>query len=577
MSARDGGVSEGFWVNDSRELDDYLSQDEGFGGQTYPGLVSLSFIRSAIKRTAKVWCMLAFVGLVVGVGLYVARPAGYQATTSVIMAQPPGAPLGWITDDQAIAQSRTVAGMALRKLGLHESVASFVRAYTVVATTNRILVLTVKATSARDALREANALRVAFLSFQASLLTKQEKLVDTALQQQVTSAKLQLAAINAQITKLQSEPPSTAQQQQLHDLQNKRDQADGALTQLKQTVTAAEANTAFATATAIKNSDRLDPAALVPQSVKRHLALYGGGGLIGGLVIGLGIVIVTAVVSTKLRRRDDVASALAAPVRLSIRKRRVSRRRLRQQGLAAAQDRDLARVTTHLATAVAPATAGFASLAVVAVDDAEVAAVCLASMALSSAQEGFQVVLADLCDGAPGARLLGVTSRGIEQVTVGAARLAVVVPDPADVPPAGPSQANRTGRGPRDPLLAVCASADLVLTLATLDPALGSDQLAEWASSAVVVVTAGRSSAERIHAVGEMIRLAGIRQITAVLVGADKSDESLGMPRGHVVTPSGPVSEETGPIRTESSPHGAGWGAAACAPTAKVQPSPDSR
>ena len=67
------------------------------------------------------------------------------------------------------------------------------------------------------------------------------------------------------------------------------------------------------------------------------------------------------------------------------------------------------------------------------------------------------------------------------------------------------------------------------LTLAALDPALGGDFLAEWATSVVAFVTAGQSSAERVHAVGEMIRLAGIQQVSAVLVGADKSDESLGL------------------------------------------------
>ena len=54
-----------------------------------------------------------------------------------------------------------------------------------------------------------------------------------------------------------------------------------------------------------------------------------------------------------------------------------------------------------------------------------------------------------------------------------------------------------------------CASADLLLTLVTLDPSLGAEHLATWAASAVVVVTAGRSSWARINAVGEMIRLAG--------------------------------------------------------------------
>ena len=35
---------------------------------------------------------------------------------------------------------------------------------------------------------------------------------------------------------------------------------------------------------------------------------------------------------------------------------------------------------------------------------------------------------------------------------------------------------------------------------------------------------------DEIHAVGEMIRLARTRLVSAVLVGADKTDESLGMP-----------------------------------------------
>jgi hypothetical protein len=43
------------------------------------------------------------------------------------------------------------------------------------------------------------------------------------------------------------------------------------------------------------------------------------------------------------------------------------------------------------------------------------------------------------------------------------------------------------------------------------------------------MVTAGRSSWTKIHAAGEMVRLAGTRLVSAVLVGADKTDESLGV------------------------------------------------
>jgi hypothetical protein len=45
------------------------------------------------------------------------------------------------------------------------------------------------------------------------------------------------------------------------------------------------------------------------------------------------------------------------------------------------------------------------------------------------------------------------------------------------------------------------------------------------------VVSAGESSAERLHGVGEMIRLAGTRLVSVVLIGADKRDESLGLTR----------------------------------------------
>ena len=519
-----GRLPDGLWAPDDRAFDDFASSDERFGGDVYPGLVSLGFIQAAIRRTARMWCALGIVGLLAGVGLFVLRPAGYQATTQLLLAQPPGAPVGWITDDQAIAQSRTVAGIALRKLGLQADTASFVKVYTVATVTDRVLQITVKAQSARDALREANALAAAFLTFQKHLLDKQEQLVSSALQEQIGAARHQLAVINAEITST-----SPSRQDQLHSLQIQRAGATSSLTQLKLTVANSQANAQAATTTAVNDSGVLDPAGLVKQSVKRRMALYGGGGLLAGLVLGLGIVVLRAVVSNRLRRRDDVARALGAPVRLSIGKRHLSRRRLRRQGLAAAQSASLSRVVIHLGTAVAPTSGGFASLAVVPADDIEVAAVCLAALAMSSAQQGLRVVLADLCDGAPGARLLGVTDPGVGEVSVGHAGLVVVVPDREDVLPRGPLDIGGYGPAGDDPLAAACASAELVLTLAALDPAMGGDFLAEWATSVVAFVTTGQSSAERVHAVGEMIRLAGIQQVSAVLVGADKADESLGL------------------------------------------------
>jgi hypothetical protein len=69
----------------------------------------------------------------------------------------------------------------------------------------------------------------------------------------------------------------------------------------------------------------------------------------------------------------------------------------------------------------------------------------------------------------------------------------------------------------------------VLLTLAALNPMLGAEHLATWASDVVVTVTAGQSTWTRVQAVGEMIRLAGTRLVSAVLIGADKTDESLGV------------------------------------------------
>ena len=81
---------------------------------------------------------------------------------------------------------------------------------------------------------------------------------------------------------------------------------------------------------------------------------------------------------------------------------------------------------------------GAAALAVVAVDNAQVAALALVSLAVSCAQQGSQVVVADLCSGAPAARLLGARDPGVRAVSMNGAQLVVAVPDHDDVLPTGP-------------------------------------------------------------------------------------------------------------------------------------------
>jgi capsular polysaccharide biosynthesis protein len=525
-------------------LDEFSPQEERSAADLNIGPTTPGFIWAAVRRSAWTLCVAAVIGMLAGFAVLKKFPPPYQASTTVLLANNlPGPPGEAVQDDAAIVESRTVAGDALRILGLTQSPESLTGTYSAAVITNRVFAITVKATSYQAAVREANALATAFLRFQTQQLESQARLVENSLQQQITAAQQRVNSINAQIKAGSAQPPSARQHARLSSLFAQRSQALSALSQTKQANLSGEASTRTTTAALVKGSEVLDPAAPLPQHGKKYLLLRVGGGLIAGLVIGLLFVLVRALVSDRLRRRDDVSRALGAPVKLSTSKIKLGRWRPGRRGLAVAKTPEVQRIVAYLRHAVPPDSGSPASLAVVPVDDVQVAAVCLVSLAMSCAQHGLQVLVADLCSGSPAARLLTVTDPGVHTVSVDGARLLVAVPDPDDLTPVGPLHRRSRQAQAGEPLAVACASADLLLTLATLDPSVGGDHLRGWARGAVVVVTAGQSSGERVYGVGEMIRLSGTELISAVLVGADKTDESVG-----VMAPSSPpVSVGRGP------------------------------
>jgi capsular polysaccharide biosynthesis protein len=522
---KDDGLTGRLWA-----FGEFPTEEEETAGDLAVGLTNVGFIRAALRRGRWLWRITAVAGLLIGLAAFKAFPPSYQAQASVLLANNPFEQNVYaVVDDQAIAESRTVAAAALRKLGLHEDPGIFVGQYVATPITNRVLTITVKATSYQTAIREANALAAAFLAFQKNQALALEARGNTSLQQSISDSKKNLAALTARIKSLSSQPPSSARHQEMISLLGERKEANANLAVLQQNNRTNAASLKINTAALINGSRALDPAGPLPQHAKKYFLLYVGGGLFVGLALGLSIVIIRALVSDRLRRRDDIAAALGAPVKLSVGKARLSRWRPGRRGLAAAQGTDIQRIVTHLSRAVPTGSPGVAALAVIPVDDPQVAALSLASLAVSRAQEGFQVALADLCDGAPAARLLGFTGPGVQVVHADSAHLLVAVPDPDDVVPAGPLR-SRSPKAPDDrSLAAACGSAEVLLTLATVRPSLGGEHLAGWTRRAVAIVTAGGASAERVHAVGELVRLAGVELASAVLVRADETDQSLGV------------------------------------------------
>jgi capsular polysaccharide biosynthesis protein len=517
------------------------AESAGFGpepgstSEAFVSFISLGFIGAALRRGMKVWVTLALVGLVGGLGALVLVPPAQQASTTLLLQGPSDAPAGeQIADDQSMITSRTIAADAITRLHLNEAPQVLLKDYTATVVTNQILTISVKAKVMATAIREANALAQTFLKFQIAYLNNTNSLADAADRQQLASAQAALAALGNRISGLKANP-ATARSPELKGLEAQYTQADDALTVADSDDLSTEASNQTSNAAIIAGSKVLDAAAPVKQSKAKNIALYVGGGLVAGLVIGMAIVIVGGLVSDRLRRRDDVARILGSPVRFSVGPITTHRWLPGRKGMSLSRHRDVQRISAHLGNAVAHNTTGPASLAVVPVDDPQIPAVSLVSLAVSCAQQGLKAVVADMCVGAPAARLLKATRPGVQEVSARGTTLTVIRPDQDDVPISGPLRKPRWARVP-EPVLKACASADVILVLATVDPALGAEYLAGWVTSVVAVVTAGRASAQRVFAVGEMLRLAGIQSVSAVLVGADKSDESLGVVPGAVAS-----------------------------------------
>ena len=520
-----------FWADD-----DFAAESDRSAAEPAAGLVTLGYLRAAVRRSRFFILAMAVLGLVVGAGLFVAAPPAYEATTTLMLAHDPGVDaVSAQATDAVLAQSDAVAQRTLQALGLDDSLQKFEASYTATIETNSILTIVFRAPTASAAIRDENALSAEFLKFRAAQLKSEQSGVLASLDQQITQADNHVADLAKQISQLQAKPSTPDTKVDIAVLQAQHTSALSSATILAQTVRGTQASTQVTTTQIIKGSTVLNSATPIPHSRIKLPVEYVGGGLVGGVALGLILVIIATLISDRLRRRDDVARVLGAPVRLSVASDGVSRWRPGHRGLAAAGGRDLQRVVALLAAEVPPRARGSASLAVVPAGDPRTAAVCVAALAVARAKEGKRVMLADLSGGAA-ARLLGVTTPGVSKISADGAQLAVVVPERDDVMPTGPLPSGTDAPAEEDTgplakeLVAAHKSADLLLTLAVLDPAIGAEYLTTWTGKVVTLITAGQSSATRIQALGEMVRLAGLTLAGTVLMKADKTDESLGVP-----------------------------------------------
>ncbi|GAB2583211.1 hypothetical protein [Kribbella endophytica] len=507
--------------------DDDLFADERSTAFPPDSLVTLRFLRDAVRRHLRIWLVLAVAGLAAGLAMPSVLPPPNVSSARLVLTHREGEdPARAAATDVSLVTTHTVAQRVIDRLDLTETPDDLLKQYTAIALTDRVLEITVAADTSEQATKLATVLAQTYLTFRKEQIAQ----VDAPLRQDLVTAQADVRQAESAVRNAGDDPsdlksPNSPQAVALGTARARFEYIRNQL--VDHEVQASRMN----------SSRLLDQAAPVPSSMKRTLAISAATGLLAGLFLGLGFVVVRALLSDRLWKRQDIARSLASRIRLST--GRPPRLRWwpfpRYLRTSQRQHPEIRQLVQHLRQQITWPKSATPTLAVVSVDDVQACALATASLAVSVAAEGKQVLVADLTGTGVLAGLLGVTTTGTHESRFSQLRhrIDVYLPDPDGGPAQGCHlRLNDEGRSTGSGDIALDASWDaagLVLTLSTLTPMLGADHLATWASRVAVVVTAGRSTATKIHATGDMLRLAGLSIDTAVVLNADRTDEGVGV------------------------------------------------
>jgi capsular polysaccharide biosynthesis protein len=491
-----------------------------------PGLVNWHFLRSALRRRWRVWVAAALVGMMLGIAWTTALPSKSHGTVTILLAHDEGTdPVIAMSTDLSLLRTRTVAASTIERLDLQMTPEEFEATTTATAATPTVLVIDVVAPDDRAAVARAAALADTYLKFRSAQLESQAKALTDGYEQRVKDLQQRVDELTAEYGTLSQS--NSADQDEATDLLTQRSQASAEISRIQQQIE----DINLSSEAVVTASHVMDPAAAVPRSPMKRAALNTGSGMIGGLAAGIGLVLFLALTSDRLRRREEIALALATPVRYSAGK--VTGRGTRWRRRASA-DRGLQVLAHGLESAIPKSKSGRTTrLALVAVDDVEAAALTTARVAAHLAAEGKAVFLVDLSDSG---LLKGALKKALarQQQRSGQPAVEPVLFRPEGQPflargPVGAPASATTELAKGNPRRPAWNRADVVLTLAEVNPSVGVDHLGSWVDRVVLLVAAGRSSAERLRTTGELVRSAGLRLSFAMMVGADRNDESSGL------------------------------------------------
>lgn len=479
-------------------------------------LKSVSSIAAALRRRLRLLLVAACAGVGVALLFFVLAPPDHWATTTLLLTEPSQTAASRAMDGEAaLLRTRTVAEKATRDAGLGISTDDLMSSYRVEIFGPQILKLTAAGPTAAQAVKRAKALAESFLSFRSDELRRQARVISDTLNDRIATISSQLTTINSQVAAFSSaEPRTEAAIRQYGDLLTQRSTLNERLAELRDQLSAAE----FEPERVIRQSRILDSASANRFSAKKTLALNTAAGAIGGLALAAGLVTVNALTSDKVRRRSDIVSALGVPV-IGLPPRRGTFRSLRRQFRRDPRREVKAVLPAIRAIQRALDRSSEAPRRLVAVSDQSdlTATLAVLSTAVTLTQAAQVVLIVDLTDRAVLARILRLETAGIVPVfnaAETAGRTYLYRPSTDDVVATDVPE-----KAPRD--------VDVVLVLANLDQAAGASHLAGWSHSSLVFAEAGRSTSTGLRGISRVLAEAGVRLVGAVLVGADRRDQSV--------------------------------------------------
>jgi capsular polysaccharide biosynthesis protein len=500
------GASSARAVSFTSESADDDEEDDWLGVGAGSRFVNLHFILGEVKRRRRWVIGAAVAGLLVGLVLSVVSAPTPRAETKVLLTFPTASdPARAMLTDAQMLQTDAVARRTVNALHLRETPAAFADSYSGTGLSDDLLSISVAAPSSSEAVRRATALAHEYLAYRAEVYQHQSDAIVEGLKKHQTAIQTELDQQPGGQTDASTNADPTTQG--LNDEWKALNDSIGAQTN--------------SSAAVVAGSFVIDQATPIEPSLIKQVGRNALSGLAAGLGIGLALVVLLAVTSNRVWRRDDVAEAMRHSVNLSTGPIHVRRRlaKVALRKLIARPTPELAKVVSHLRGQLATSAWRDRSLAVIAVGGLEVAAASVCATATALARDGEDVVVIDAS-----ARNIvsgsGLLRERESETTGGAAgggiRL-VSLADGRNAPSVDPEQ--------------------VVLVLAVLDPAEGAERIRALASKAVAIVTAGRSTMTTLRSASDMLEVAHIELVSVVLVGSSAHDESYGRHTGPASAP----------------------------------------